>query len=105
MVDNCSQRLNPHSLPRMCLWHGCFAACVGAVQERAELERSLLEERANNSSEKQRLQSAAAAAEHLAHNHAAQVNQGQSFCLSPHCLTGNDARHAFGLPPTWALSV
>ena len=45
------------------------------VQERAELDKSLQEERANNSSEKQRLQSAAAAAEQMAHNHAAQVNQ------------------------------
>lgn len=44
------------------------------LQARAELERTLQDERANNAAEKQRLQGATAAAEHLAQQSTGQVS-------------------------------
>jgi hypothetical protein len=47
---------------------------AGWLQARAELQRTLQEERANNAAEKQRLQGATAAAEHLAQQSTGQVS-------------------------------
>jgi hypothetical protein len=59
----------------VCALRVVLHCCHGCVQARAELEQTLQEERANNSAEKQRLQGAAASAEQMAHNHAAQVSR------------------------------
>lgn len=75
------------------------------LQERAELERTLQEERANNAAEKQRLQSATAAAEHLAQQSTGQVSEraaAWAWCMGPHlvlrvhcggCLYASDKTH------------
>lgn len=88
--------------------HECCSCSVAAqlngvprrsvgLQERVELQRTLQEERANNMAERQRLQSATTAAEHLAQQSTGQVGcaaavtafggvAARTICMA-HCFT------------------
>lgn len=62
-----------------------YLRCSCRLQERAELQQTLHEERANNTAERQRLQSATTAAEQLAQQSTGQVG----FAAAPDAASTN----------------